>query len=116
MSQYALQSFVVNGYVLVEIRKGMYGLPQAGLIAQKRLNAHLLKFGYKKCEHTPGLYAHTTLATTFTLVVDDFGIKYCSKDDTLHLLTCLRALYEITTDWTGSLYIGFTLQWNYTKR
>ena len=90
MSQYALQSLVVNRYVLVEIRKGMYDLSQAELIAQKRLNAHLLKFGYKKCEHTPGLYTHTTRATTFTLVVDDFGIKYCSKDDVLHLLTCLR--------------------------
>ena len=116
MSQYALQSLVINSYVLVEIRKGMYGLPQTGLISQKRLNAHLLKFGYTKYEHTSGLYAHTTRATTFTLVVDNFGIKYCSTDDAIHLLTCLRALYEITTDWTGSLYIGFTLQWNYKKR
>ena len=116
MFQYALQSLVVNGYVLVEIRKGRYGLPQIGLIAQKRLNAHLLKFGNKKYEHTPGLYAHTTRVTGFTLVVDDFGIKCCSKDDALQLVTCLRALYEITTNWTGSPYIGFTLEWNYKKR
>jgi len=54
MSQYALQSLVINSYVLVEIRKGMYGLPQTGLISQKRLNAHLLKFGYTKYEHTSG--------------------------------------------------------------
>ena len=116
MSQYVLQSLVVNGYVLVEIGKGMYGLLQAGFIARKRLNTHLLKFSYKKSEHTPGLYAHTTRVTAFTLVVDNFGIKYFSKDDALHLLTCLRVVYEIITDWTRSLYIGFTLKWNYKKR
>ena len=56
--------------------KGVYGLPQAGLIAQKRLNVHLLKIGNTKCEHTSGLYAHITRATIFTLVVDNFGVKY----------------------------------------
>ena len=79
MEQYNLTSLVVNGHVMVETRKGMYGLPQAGLLAQQRLNAHLLKFGYNKCTHTPGLYTHHTRPTTFTLVVDDFGMKYHSK-------------------------------------
>ena len=79
MEQYNLASLVVNGHVMVEIRKGMYGLPQAGLLAQQRLNAHLLKFGYNKCTHTPGLYTHHTRPTTFTFVVDDFGMKYHSK-------------------------------------
>ena len=45
MQQYGLKRLIVNNHVLVEIRKGMYGLPQAGLIAQKCLNAHLDKFG-----------------------------------------------------------------------
>ena len=79
MEQFNLASLVVNGHVMVEIRKGMYGLPQAGLLAQQRLNAHLLKLGYTKCTHTPDLYTHHTRPTTFTLVVDDFGIKYNSK-------------------------------------
>ena len=35
MEQYNLSSLVVNSFVLVEIRKGMYGLPQVGIIVNK---------------------------------------------------------------------------------
>ena len=61
MSQYALHTLVFNGYVLVEIRKGVYGLLQAGIITQKILNAHLLKFDYKN--------ANTYQGRTYTLHV-----------------------------------------------
>ena len=67
------------------------------------------------CNHTPALHTHHTRPVTFTLVVDDFGIKYHSKNDAFHLLSCLRELYEIITDWSDSLYIGFTLKLNYSK-
>ena len=33
MEQYNLEPLIHNGYVYFEIRKGMYGLPQAGRIA-----------------------------------------------------------------------------------
>ena len=72
-------------------------------------NYNWLKFGYNKYEHTAGLFEHISRATTFAFVVDDFGIKYYSKDDALHLLTYLYSLYEITTDWIGSLYTRLTL-------
>jgi hypothetical protein len=41
MQNYQLHDKVHNGYVLVEIRKGMCGLPQAGIIAKNRLVKHL---------------------------------------------------------------------------
>ena len=69
MSQYTLYTLVFNSYTLVDIRKGHVRF------TQKRLNAHLLRFGFKKYEYRPGLYARTTRETTFTLVDDDFGIK-----------------------------------------
>jgi hypothetical protein len=34
----------------------------------------------------------------------------------LHLIAALETTYKITQDWTGSLYIGITLKWDYTKR
>ena len=116
MDQYNLHDLIENDHVLVEIRKGMYGLPQAGLLAQHQLNIHLATGGYTPAKHTPGLYTHHTLKTTFTLVVDDFGIKYHHKHDALHLLTLLQKKYNITTDWKGGLYIGITLAWDYHKR
>ena len=94
----------------------MYGLKQAGIIANMELTKHLEKFGYHPVRHTPGLWKHNTRATIFTLVVDDFAIKYASKQDANHLLQALHARYTISTDWDASLYIGITLDWNYTTR
>ena len=92
---------MVNGSVLFEVNKGMYGLPQAGLLAQKRLIAHLATAGYHQCKYVLCLFEHVSSGTQFTLVVDDFGIKYCTDEGAQHLLDTLAALYLITTDWTG---------------
>lgn len=113
ITQYNLQELEQNGFVLVEIRKGMYGLPQAGIIANVRLVAHLKQFGYYPCQHTPGLFQHDTRPVTFCLVVDDFGIKYVGEEHAHHLLDCLRQIYTVTTDWTGSKYCGLDLKWDY---
>ena len=52
----------------------------------------------------------------FTLTVDDFFIKYCSKDDADHLLEALKEQYVISEDWAAKIYCGVTLDWDYTKR
>ena len=92
----------------------MYGLKQAGIIANMELTNHLEKFGYHPVRHTTGLWKHNTRATIFTLIVDDLSIKYASKQDADHLLQALCAKYTIYTYWDASLYIGITLDWNYT--
>ena len=43
---YNLTSLVHNGWVYIEIRKGMYGLPQAGILANKLLTTRLHEYGY----------------------------------------------------------------------
>eukprot|EP00978_Attheya_sp_CCMP212_P020673 scaffold59435_cov43-Attheya_sp.AAC.3 len=60
MIQYNLNRLVHNGYVMVQIKKGMYGLPQAGILANKRLCKHLAKSGYIQMPRTPGLFRHET--------------------------------------------------------
>ena len=40
IDQYGLTAKAVNGKVLVEIRKGMYGLKQAGRITNDQLKQH----------------------------------------------------------------------------
>ena len=40
---------------------------------------------------------------SFTLVVDDFGVKYVNKDDTDHLVASIRLTYKLTEDWSGDL-------------
>jgi hypothetical protein len=52
----------------------------------------------------------------FSLVVDDFGIKYTDKSDVEHLMSVLsKEYYVLKTDWTGSKYCGLTLTWDYAK-
>eukprot|EP00957_Ditylum_brightwellii_P195873 14923706-Ditylum_brightwellii.AAC.1 len=114
--QYELETKVHDGHIYFEIRKGMYGLPQAGGIAHDQLVKHLAKHGYQPVQHTPGLWQHETRDITFHLIVDDFGIKYTNCDDVEHLITALRELYQITVDWDGKLFRVISLQWDYVNR
>jgi hypothetical protein len=85
----------------------MYGLPQAGIIA---------KVGYHQSKIIPGLWMHKTRNICFTLVVDDFAIKYVKKEDADHLLTALQKDYTVSTDWEATKYIGLTIEWDYQNR
>jgi hypothetical protein len=102
--------------VYLEIRKGMYGLKQAGLLANQLLQKWLKTFGYYPARHTPGLWLHNTKPTALSLVVDDFAVKYVTESDANHLHDALLQHYEITTDWEGTVYSGITLDWDYKKR
>ena len=102
-----------DGLIYFEARKGIYVLKEASLLAFKQLVTNLQPFGYEPCPFTPGLWEHTSRRTTFTLCVDDFGVKYFNKADAYHLIHALQSNYEITIDWSGSLYCGLNLSWNY---
>ena len=110
VKQYDLDNKSKNGYVYMEIRKGIYGLPQAGILANNLLRKRLTKFGYYEVAHTPGLWKHITCPIQFTLVVDDFRIKFFGKEHADHLLITLQKDYTLDVDWTGSLYYGITLE------
>ncbi len=94
----------------------MPGLKQAGILANKRLQTHLAKYGYGPAERTPALWTHHTRPIIFALVVDNFGIKYVGKQHADHLINAVKDLYGVSLDWTGSLYCGLTLQWDYQQR
>mmetsp|Transcript_25840 Transcript_25840/g.36772 ORF Transcript_25840/g.36772 Transcript_25840/m.36772 type:complete len:290 (-) Transcript_25840:243-1112(-) len=86
IDEYNLRPLIHKGHVYVEIQKGMYGLPQAGKIANDQLIKILKPHGYTEYPITPGLWKHETRSIKFCLVVDDFGIKYTNPDDVTHLL------------------------------
>jgi hypothetical protein len=52
----------------------------------------------------------------FSLVVDDFGIKYKHQADAEHLLLVLQKIFTITIDWSGAKYCGMHLKFDKTKR
>lgn len=80
-----LTSYVHDDAILFKVNKGTYGLPQAGLLAQQRLIAHLATHGYHETS-TPCLFRRTSNGTAFTLVVYDFSIKYSSQAGADHLI------------------------------
>ena len=117
IEEYNAMEFVdIDGYVYVEITGAMYRLAQSGRIANQDLQIHLAKYGYYPARRTPGLWKHKTRKINFTLVVDDFGIKYTNKNDIDHLINAIKEKYSIKIDWEGSKYIGIDLKWDYTKR
>jgi hypothetical protein len=73
VDKYNLGALAFDGWVYIEIRKGMYGLKQAGLLANQLLQTRLAPFGYHPARHTPGLWLHKTRPIAFSLVVDDFA-------------------------------------------
>jgi hypothetical protein len=103
-------------WVYIEIRKGMYGLPQAGILVNKLLEQRLSARGYYQCQHMPGLWWHMWRAITFCLIVDDFGIKVMDIADFHHLKMALKEYYKVAIDWMGSLFCGVKLTWDYKQR
>ena len=116
IEQYNLINKAKNGFVYLEIRRAIYGLPCSGALANKLLRERLDPAGYYEVPHTPGLWRHKTRPIEFSLVVDDFGVKYVGKEHAEHLIRTLRKDYKISLDWKGDLYCGIKLDWDYNKR
>ena len=103
-----------NRYVHVEIQKGMYGLLQAGWLAQDLLEKRIKQHGYYQSKLTPGLWLHKKWIQ-FSLIVDDFRVKYTDRQDAEHLHNILTQHYKISMDFTGQKYIDVTLDWDYQQ-
>jgi len=73
----------------------MYGLKEAAILACEQLQVPSAKYGYVPVKYTPVI---CRLFITFTLSVDDFGIKYLNKDDSNHLFSALQDKYNITIE------------------
>ena len=111
IEKHNLEALLYKDSVLVEINKGIYGLPQAGKLAQDQLVTHLKHYGYNQAPNSPCLFVHETRPIAFTLVVDDFGVKVVGEENKTHLINCLKEKYEITINNKGDKYLGIHLKW-----
>jgi hypothetical protein len=66
------------------MRRAVWGLLWAGVLANKCLHRKLDPFGYNESVTTPGLWRHESQPLTFTLVVDNFGVKFVNKEKVDH--------------------------------
>jgi hypothetical protein len=101
IEKYDLVEISQDGKVYIEIQKGVYGLPQAGILTNKLLQRNLVKDGHRLTQHTHGLWTHDNRPISFSLVVDNFGVKYVGREHAEHLMACIKKNYNISSDWNG---------------
>ena len=89
-----------NKYIYILIKKGIYRLKQAAILVYDNLQRRLKPFGYTPVTGTVGVWQHKTIPAKFYFCVDDFGIKYYSKDYAQYLLNAIGSNYQYTIDWT----------------
>ena len=113
---YNLDTLIVDGYVYAQINRAWYGLKKGGKIAHDNLFQHLKQHGCVCAGVTDGLFKHVTQDISFTLVVEDFGIKYTREADVQHLIKIMRKKYTFKVDFKAQQYIGIHLDWNSDKQ
>ena len=89
IEEYNLLKKVYKGCVWMEIWRSIYGLPKSGKLATEYLRKNLAAHGCYEVKHTPGMWKHISRPIKFTLLVDDFGVKYTRRKDAEHLLGIL---------------------------
>ena len=91
----------------------MYGLPQAGRVANDHLLPRLQEAGYTATGQTPGLFSQKDNDIVFALVVDDFLIHHTSDQALTHLIDTLQQHYTITVERQATKFCGMQLDWDY---
>jgi hypothetical protein len=92
LKQYNMEKHSLNRYIHLEMRQVVWGLPQAGILSNKHLRHKLSPFAYFEITKTQGLWDHKSRPITFTLVVDNFGVKYENNDDVDHLIASKKRI------------------------
>ena len=88
--EYNLKEREMNGSVYGKVREGMYGLPRVWLLSNELLQQRLALFGYQQSKLVRGLWKHDWRPIQFTLVVDDFGVKYVGEEHAEHLVASIQ--------------------------
>jgi hypothetical protein len=105
-----------NGNVYIKIQKGMYGFPQAGILAHGLLDQRLNEHGYQQSQVTLGLWKHALRPISFRLCVDNFSMKYVGREHAEHLLQVLNMHYKFLQDWDGKKYLNIDIDCDYKQR
>eukprot|EP01036_Dinobryon_divergens_P061892 gene61892-biopygen31968 len=115
LGKHNLHQYIHNNSVLFEVTKSMYGLPHAGKIAQDVLIARLASHDYHQTG-TICLFRNATNGVAFTLVVDDFGVKFKDLAGAEDLIKCLQLYYKLTIKMDATKYLGLTIAVDHIAR
>ncbi len=85
-----------NGNVYIKVQKGMYGLPQAGILAHRLLEQRLNEHGYQESQVTPGLWKHALRPIS-------------GQEHAKHLLHILNMHHKCSQDWDSKKYLDMDI-------
>jgi hypothetical protein len=89
--EYNLTNYAHKGSIYFEIAKGVYGLKQAGKLA----NDLLTKLLGDQMQNNARVMATQMAPNHLFLILDDFGIEYCDHCQTDYLLAPLQKTYKL---------------------
>ena len=101
---FIMSALAHNDWVHIETRRGVYVLPQSGVLVHAQLTKNLNAAGHSEDPTTPGLWTHKWRPVIFTLVVDDFGVEHVGEKHAQHLIQTLQTHYNVTEDWSGKKF------------
>ena len=96
IQEYDLWKKVRNSFIYLEIRRSIYGSPQADMLSNKYLKDKLPPHIYYEAPCTHNLWKHIYRTLQFSLVVDNFGVKYVGKEHVDHLILTLKSEFTIS--------------------
>ena len=91
----------------------MPSLKQAALLAYEHLKNSLAPYRYYPIPGTIGLQEYESRPTKFYLYIDDFGIKFQSKEDDNHLCNAISTNFRYTIDHEGKNYYSLIINQQY---
>ena len=109
IDEYNIQDIASHGNVYVEIRKGMYGLKEAGIIAFNRLvtKLPLMATVLTSIPHAYGHTIHTKLCSHLQLTT--LALSASNVRMLKHLFNAIQESYTISTDWPGTSYCDLSI-------
>jgi hypothetical protein len=87
--------------------------PKQGSLHRNFLAKRLKEHGYSQSKTTPGLWKHEWQPIIFSLVVDNFRVKYVGKEHAQYLLQMVQKYYNSLLKEEGEQYCGLTVRWDY---
>ena len=115
INKYNLNNIVHNNCIYIKMKRGMYGLKQAAILAYQPLSKLLYQANYRPITGSIGMWNHMNKSITFNLCVDNFGVKYYDKKDVKELMSIIKQKYDIKLDWSRKHFLGNELEWNYEQ-
>ena len=98
IKEYKLKNIATeNRSIYIRADRRMYGLPHSSLLANELLEKQLNKQDYHQSKFVPGLWSHIWRPVQFTLVVENFGVKYVGEEHAIPLKETLEKDYKVTT-------------------